>query len=241
MFYSAERARLYARLSALLPDGLDRFFLCNSGTEAVEAAMKFARLSTGRRGMVSAMRGFHGRTFGALSATHKKQYRAPFAPLVPGFTHVPFGRMERLQGAVNDKTAAVLLEIVQGKGGVRVADADYFQAAARLCAESGALLIIDEVQTGYGRTGTMFAFEQMGIVPDILCLGKAIAGGLPMGAAVLGARVEELPVGAHGSTFGGNLLACAAANAVLDIFAAEKLAIRSAELGQLPPVRFTGH
>jgi len=231
MFYDGQRARLYQRLAALLPPGLTRFFLCNSGTEAVEAAIKFARLSRGRPGVVAAMRGFHGRTLGALSATHKKQYRQPFAPLVPGFSHIPFGNIERLEAAVTDGTAAVILEVVQGEGGVRLADPDFFAAARAICDEQGALLIVDEVQTGYGRTGTFFALEQVGLQPDMLCMGKAMAGGVPMGAVAIGDRVGPLPVGAHGSTFGGNPLACAAANSVLDIFEAEQLVARAAANG----------
>lgn len=231
MFYNDERARFMGRLAAVLPGDLNRIFLCNSGAEAVEAALKFARLSTGRTEVVAMMRGFHGRTFGSLSATHKSDYREPFQPLVPGFCHVPFGNVARLDTAVTDQTAAVILEIVQGEGGVRLADPTFFQAARRLCDERGALLIVDEVQTGYGRTGTFFACEQVGVVPDLICLGKAMAGGLPMGAVGIGGRVQNLTPGVHGSTFGGNPLACAAANVVLDVIEEEGLHGRAAELG----------
>lgn len=229
--YNDRRAALLARLAATLPDGMDRLFLCNSGTEAVEGAIKFARLSTGRRGIVATMRGFHGRTMGALSATHQKAYRDPFEPLVPGFSHVPFDNVARMDQAITDETAAVLTEVVQGEGGVRPAGAEWLQATARLCRERGALLIVDEVQTGYGRTGRMWAFEHFDIQPDLVCMGKAMAGGVPMGAIGIGARVASLPTGAHGSTFGGNPLACAAATAVLDIMAEENLAARAAENG----------
>ncbi len=231
MFYNNERARFMARLAAILPGDLNRVFLCNSGTEAVEAALKFARLSTGRVEVVAMMRGFHGRTFGSLSATHKADYREPFQPLVPGFCHVPFGNAARLDTAASEQTAAVILEIVQGEGGVRLAEPAFFQAARRLCDERGALLIVDEVQTGYGRTGTLFACEQVGIVPDLICLGKAMAGGLPMGAVGIGGRVQNLTPGVHGSTFGGNPLACAAAHAVLDVMEEEELYGRAAEMG----------
>ncbi len=231
MFYNDQRAQFQARLAAVLPGDLNRVFLCNSGTEAVEAALKFARLSTGRVEVVAMMRGFHGRTFGSLSATHKPDYREPFQPLVPGFCHVPFGNVARLDTAVTEQTAAVILEIVQGEGGVRLADPTFFQAARRLCAERGALLIVDEVQTGYGRTGTLFACEQMGITPDLICLGKAMAGGLPMGAVGIGGRVQNLTPGVHGSTFGGNPLACAAANVVLEVMEQEGLHGRAAEQG----------
>ncbi|MCP4363564.1 MAG: acetylornithine/succinylornithine family transaminase [Chloroflexi bacterium] len=231
MVYNNQRARVMARLAAILPGDCDRIFLCNSGTEAVEAALKFARLSTGRTEVVAAMRGFHGRSLGALSATYKKEYRRPFQPLVPGFSHVPFNNLARMDKAITKNTAAVILEIVQGEGGVRVGNPAYFQAVRRLCDERGALLIADEVQTGYGRTGTMFACEFAGIVPDLICLGKAMAGGIPMGAVGIGGRVKNLMPGVHGSTFGGNPLACAAANAVLDLFADEGLDGRAAEMG----------
>ncbi|MEM7335909.1 MAG: aspartate aminotransferase family protein [Chloroflexota bacterium] len=231
MFYNDQRAQFLSRLAAILPGDLDRIFLCNSGTEAIEGAIKFARLSTGRSEVISTVRGFHGRTMGALSATHNKKYRQPFMPLISGFSHVPFNKIEAMETAVTDQTAAVIVEIVQGEGGVRPGSRSYFQALRKLCADRGALLILDEVQTGYGRTGSMFACEQMGIVPDIICLGKAIAAGVPMGAIGLGGRVTDLPKGSHGSTFGGNPLACAVANAVLDIYEAEGLVERSAQLG----------
>lgn len=231
MFYNDKRAQLLDQLTRILPEGLDRIFLCNSGTEAIEGAIKFARLSTGRTGIVSAMRGFHGRTYGALSATHKKEYRDPFLPLVPGFSQVPFENVDRLKTAVTPETAAVILEIVQGEGGVRPGSAAYFQAVRQICDETGALLIIDEVQTGFGRTGRWFASEHVGIVPDMLVMGKAIAGGVPMGAIAIGPRVKELPIGVHGSTFGGNPLACAAAIATLQTIQNEDLVTRAAELG----------
>lgn len=233
LFYNDRRGEYLQRLTAILPVGLERVFLCNSGSEAVEAAIKFARYSTGRPEVIAMMRGFHGRTLGALSATHNRKYRQPFEPLVPGFTHVPFNNIERLESAINENTAAVIIEIIQGEGGVRTAPAEYFQAVQRLCREHGALLIVDEVQTGFGRTGRWFAFEHAGIQPDILTLGKAMAGGIPMGATVLGPRVADLKTSIHGSTFGGNPLACAAAIAALDIYQGEALVQRAAELGEL--------
>lgn len=231
VFYNDQRAELLSRLSARLPAGLDRLFLCNSGTEAVEAAIKFARLSTGRPGIVAAMRGFHGRTLGALSATWERKYRAPFEPLVPAFSHVPFDNLDRMAQAVREDTAAVLVEVVQGEGGVRPGPPEYFQGLRELCDARGALLIVDEVQTGFGRTGRWFAVEHAGIVPDLMCLGKAIAGGVPMGAVAIGPAVAELPAGSHGSTFGGNPLACAAAIAALEAYERGRLIQRSAEMG----------
>jgi acetylornithine/LysW-gamma-L-lysine aminotransferase len=231
MFYNDCRAQLLERLAEITPGQLNRFFLCNSGAEAIEAAIKFARLSSGRAGIVATMRGFHGRTLGALSATHKAIYREPFMPLVQGFSHVPFNDIEAMYAAVNEDTAAVLVEVVQGEGGVYPGDPAYFQALRRLCDERDVLLIADEIQTGFGRTGRWFATEHMGFLPDILCLGKAIAGGVPMSVAALGPRIKNLTPGLHGSTFGGNPLACAAALATLDIIEEEDLVGRSAEMG----------
>ena len=231
MFYNDHRAQLLQRLANVLPPGLNRFFLCNSGAEAVEGAIKFARLSTGKPDVVAAQRAFHGRTLGALSATHKNKYRDPFLPLVPGFCHAPFGQIQPLADAVTGQTAAVILEIVQGEGGVRLGTADYFQAVQELCQQRDVLLIVDEVQTGFGRTGRWFAFEHMDIQPDLVCMGKAMAGGVPMGAVALGRRVAPLPPGVHGSTFGGNPLACAAALATLRVIAEESLIVRAADLG----------
>lgn len=220
-FHNDMRAALLDRLAQAAPPGLDRAFLCNSGTEAVEAAIKFARAATGRPGIVAAARGFHGRTMGALSATWKEDYRRPFAPLTPGFSHVPFNDLRALETAVTAETSAVLLEPVQGEGGVHVAQQEYLQGAADLCRQRGALLILDEVQTGYGRTGRLFACEHFGVVPDLLCVAKSMAGGLPMGACLIGPRVGTLPPMSHGSTFGGNPLACAAALRVLDVMTSE--------------------
>ncbi len=231
LFYNDVRAAYLERLVAVLPAGMNRVFLCNSGTEAVEAAIKFARFSTGRTQIIAAMRGFHGRTLGALSATWEKSYRAPFEPLAPDYQHVRYNDAAALEAAISDGTAAVLLEVIQGEGGVRPATPEYLQAAARLCQERGALLIIDEVQTGFGRTGRMWACEHAGIVPDLLCLAKGIAGGLPMGATCLGPRVQTMPPGLHSSTFGGNPLACAAAIATLDELVERRLPERAAALG----------
>lgn len=231
IFYNDRRAELLNRLSMHLPDGLDRIFICNSGAEAVEAAIKFARLSTGRPGVVATMRGFHGRTLGALSATWERKYREPFKPLVPAFSHVPFDNLERMEQAVNDDTAAVLVEIVQGEGGVRPGSPAYFQGMRELCDERGALLIIDEVQTGFGRTGRWFAIEHVGVVPDMMCLAKAIAGGVPMGAVAIGPAVADLPSGSHGTTFGGNPLACAAALAAIEAYERDGLIQHAAETG----------
>ncbi|MEJ2349335.1 MAG: aminotransferase class III-fold pyridoxal phosphate-dependent enzyme, partial [Anaerolineales bacterium] len=221
-YYNDRRAAAMEKLGSLVP-GMERVFLCNSGTEAVEAALKFARLSTGRTQIIAAMRGFHGRTMGSLSATWNKRYREPFEPLVPGFEHVPYNNCEALEKAINGETAAVLLEVVQGEGGVHLAGAEYLQRAKELCQREGALLIIDEVQTGFGRTGKMLAIEQSGVIPDLLCLAKSIAGGVPMGAVLISPEVQNLSPGMHASTFGGNPLACAACLAALEVMEEERL------------------
>ena len=186
MFYNDMRAQLLEKLTGLAPDGMSRAFLTNSGTETVEAAFKFARYSTGRTKIIATMRGFHGRTFGALSATWNKKYRQPFEPLVPDFAHVPYNNLEKLAAEMDDNTAAVILEVVQGEGGVYPGDADFLLGAQQLCHQRGALLIIDEIQTGFGRTGKMFALEHYALQPDMLCVAKSIAGGLPMGALLIG-------------------------------------------------------
>jgi acetylornithine/LysW-gamma-L-lysine aminotransferase len=221
-FPNDQRAQLMEKITALVP-GLDRVFFCNSGTEAVEAAFKFARISTGRKNFIAAMRAFHGRTYGALSATFNKKYREGFEPLLPGVSHVAYNNIEALDKAVNEETAAVILEVVQGEGGVYPATAEYIQAARRICDERGALLIVDEIQTGFGRTGKMFAVQHYGVTPDLLTCAKSIAGGVPMGAVLIGKNIKNLVPGVHGSTFGGNPLSCAAANAALDVIKEEDL------------------
>ena len=203
-YYNDRRAELMTKLGSLLP-GAERVFLCNSGTEAIEAALKFARVSTGRTKFIAAIGGFHGRTMGALSATWNKRYREPFKPLVPGFEHVAYNNLTALEEAIDGETAAVILEVVQGAGGVHIGERTFLEEAQRLCQESGALLIIDEVQTGFGRTGKLLAVEHFGLNPDLLCLAKSIAGGLPMGAVLIGPRVENLAPGMHATTFGGNV------------------------------------
>ena len=230
VFYNDRRAALLAKLVSVAPDSLTRAFLCNSGTEAVETAFKFARLSTGRTDIVAAVRGFHGRTMGALSATHKKEYRQPFAPLVPGVAHVPFNNLEKLSDAVTERTAAVVLEPVQGEGGVHRADPDYLRGVRELCDERDVLLIVDEIQTGFCRTGRMFAVEHSGVQPDVMCVAKGIAGGVPMGAALFSDKVKPA-IGIHGSTFGGNPLACAVGLAAIGYMVEQDLAGRAAASG----------
>lgn len=230
VFYNDQRALLMEKLIQITPANLKRVFLCNTGTEAVEGAIKFARYSTGKTDFICAMRSFHGRTMGAVSATYNPKYRDDFKPLVPGFHHVPFNNFEKLKNEITDHTAAVLLEIVQGEGGVNIGQKDYFLQVADLCREKGVLLIIDEVQSGFCRTGKMFACEHLGIEPDMLLLAKSIAGGIPMGAIVCSDKIKA-PMGKHGTTFGGNPLACAAALAAIDTMITDKLDEQAREKG----------
>jgi len=230
--YNDQRAALLAELTTRTPGDLNRVFLCNSGAEAVEGAIKFARYFTGRPGIIAAMRGFHGRTMGALSATWNPKYREPFLPLVPGFGHVPYNDLEAMAKAVTPDTAAILIEVVQGEGGVRPAAEDYLRGLRELCDEREVLLVADEIQTGVGRTGRWFACDHVGLVPDLLCVGKALGGGVPMGAVVFRERLGTMPVKTHGSTFGGNPLACAASRAVLRVMADEDLPARAGRLGE---------
>ncbi len=223
------RAQFLQKLVDVLPEGLERVFLSNSGAEAVEAALKLARACTGRSKVVAATRGFHGRTLGALSATWKPDYKKPFEPLVPGFEHVPFGDLDALERAVDGRTAAVILEPVQGEGGVHPAPPGYLRAAGALCAAHGALLVLDEVQTGL-RTGAWLYSEREGVVPDVVCLGKGLGGGVPIGATVFRSSLS-FQRGQHGSTFGGNPLACRAALAVLETVERDGLLERGRELG----------
>lgn len=209
-----------------------KVFFCNSGAEANEAALKMSR-RTGRTKVVATLGGFHGRTMGALSLTGQPAKRTPFEPLVPGVSHVPFGDVAALEAAIDDDTAAFIVEPIQGEQGVVVPPEGYLQEARRITSEHGALLILDEVQTGIGRVGTWFAFQQAGIVPDVITLAKGIGGGLPLGATIgFGAAADLFQPGQHGTTFGGNPVCCAAALAVLDTIAAEGLLEHASSVGK---------
>jgi acetylornithine/LysW-gamma-L-lysine aminotransferase len=211
MFYNPVRARLAEKLAKLAPGDLNRVFFCNSGAEAIEGALKFARSTTGRQEIIAAMRGFHGKTMGALAATWGPEYQKPFAPMMPRLKHVPFNNFAKFEKTLSEETAAVLLEIVQGEGGVRVGDRECFRKVRELCNAQGVMLIIDEVQTGFGRTGTL-------------------AGGIPMGAVLCNDRIK-VPVKSHTSTFGGNPTACAAALASLEVIEKEGLIENAKTLG----------
>ncbi len=228
------------RLLFLLGAGEGRVLMCNSGAEANEAAFKIAR-RTGRLKIVSTIGGFHGRTMGALALTGQPAKREPFEPMPPGVEFVPYGDAEALRTAVDADTAAVVLEPIQGESGVIIPPEGYLQAAREITTQHGALLVIDEVQTGVGRTGVWFAHQRAGIVPDVVTLAKGLGGGLPIGACIgLGAAGDLLTAGQHGTTFGGNPVCCAAALAVLDTVAAEGLLDRADALGKDLGTRIEG-
>ncbi len=226
-FHIPAQQQLAERLTAL--SGLDQAFFCNSGAEANEAAIKLARKyfhdqQSPRRNIITATQSFHGRTLNTLTATGQDKVKIGFDPLPPGFAHVPLNDISALAAAINAQTAAVLLEPLQGEGGVNIAHADYLLAVRKLCDQHGILLILYEVQTGIGRCGSMFAFEQANIQPDILTLAKGLGGGVPIGAMLATSAVAvSFGPGTHGSTFGGNPLSCTAALTVLDVIEAEDL------------------
>jgi acetylornithine/succinyldiaminopimelate/putrescine aminotransferase len=233
-FVVPEQVEIAERLARVAPGGLDVAFLTSTGTEATEGALKLARKLTGRPGFVAFERAFHGRTFGALSVSWRKEWRAPFEPLLPGPQFVPFDDLDAAAAAIDDTTAAVIVEPIQGEGGVRVPSDDFLPGLRRLCDERGALLICDEVQGGMGRSGRWFSFEHWGVVPDIVTLAKSLGGGLPLGAILstpeIFATFVDPPL-SHLTTFGGNPVACAAAVAAFDVTERDGLVARAAEVG----------
>jgi putrescine aminotransferase len=235
-FFNPVQGALARRLAEVAPEGLQYTFFSNSGTEAVEAALKMARAATGRTGFVSTEGGYHGKTMGALSVTGREKYRKPYQPLVPGASFVPYGDLAAAEAAINETTAAFIVETVQGEGGVHVAPPGYLAGLRAACDRAGALLIADEVQTGLGRTGKWFGCDHEGVRPDLMTLAKALGGGvMPIGATMGTAAVwnkvfADNPL-THTSTFGGNPLACAAGLAVLDIMERDNLVERVATQG----------
>jgi acetylornithine/LysW-gamma-L-lysine aminotransferase len=225
------RDDLYAKLAALAPEGLENVWLNNSGTEANEAALKFARSATGNSKIVAAKRGFHGRTMGSLSVTWKKKFRAPFEPLVDDVEFVTYGDEEELAVVVDDDTAAVILEPVQGEGGVNPATKAYLRTARELTANTETALIFDEVQTGLGRTGAFWACEHASVTPDVLTTAKGLASGLPIGGTLCADWIAE-SAGSHGSTFSGSPVVSAAAEATLSVLVEENLPEHAAEMGE---------
>lgn len=231
-FYNAVRSELLQKIVQIVPQGLNKVFLANSGTEAVEGAIKLARKVSGKPEIIALIGAFHGKTMGALSATWEKKYREPFKPLVPEFKHVPPNNLEKMQEAITEKTAAIIVEPIRGEGGVRVPPEEFLPGLRTICDERGILLIFDEVQTGFGRTGKILACEHWDVTPDILCLAKSVAGGLPLGITIAKENImSSFKVGEHTNTFGGNPLVCAAACAAIDVLIQEKLPERAATIG----------
>lgn len=231
---------LAKNLAAITPGNLQRSFFGNSGAEAVEGALKLARAATGRRGFVYCDGSFHGKTLGALSVTGREKYRKTFQPLLPECVSIPFGRLDALESKLKDKTfAAFIVEPIQGEGGIIIPPPGYLSGAREICSRYGTLLIIDEIQTGLGRTGKMFACEHEGVIPDIMCIAKSLGGGvMPIGAYITTDEIWKKAYGSidrallHTSTFGGNTLATAAAIATLEVIYEEKLPERALESGR---------
>jgi acetylornithine/LysW-gamma-L-lysine aminotransferase len=223
-YYNDKRAEFIEKLVRITPEGLNKAFLSNSGAESVECAIKLARKYTCKTEIIALMGAFHGKTMGALSATWDKKYREPFMPLIPEIKHVAPDNAEKIREAITDKTAAVLMEPIRGEGGVRVPPDGYLQEVREICNEKNILLIFDEVQTSFGRTGKLFGCQNWGVIPDVMCLAKPFAGGLPIGITVAKENVmASLKIGEHSTTFSGSPLVCAAGCAAIDALLEEKL------------------
>jgi len=238
-FYSEPQGKLAQLLSERAFGG--KCFFCNSGAEANEAALKLARLHTSQEKykFITAEGSFHGRTFATVTATAQPKYHEGFLPLLPGFVYVPFNDIAALESAFSDEVAAVLVEPIQGEGGINVATADYLQTIRRLCDEKGAVMILDEVQTGMGRTGKWFGYQHFDVVPDIITMAKALGGGVAIGAMMATEEIAaSLVPGKHASTFGGNCLACAAGVAVIEAIEEDNLLKNAVELGQYVKDKF---
>ena len=231
--YNDSRSELLERIGKIQPKGLGKVFLSNSGTEAVECAIKLARKYSGKKEIIAMMGAYHGKTFGSLSATWEKKYRDPFLPLVPGVKHVPYGNIEKLRESISSNTAAVIAEPIQGESGVKLPPEGYLKQLREVCDEKDVLLILDEIQTGFGRTGAIFAFQHFDITPDITCLAKGVAGGIPMGLTLSREEImASLRVGEHTSTYGGNPIACAAAAATIEVLQEENLSEKARIQGE---------
>jgi acetylornithine/LysW-gamma-L-lysine aminotransferase len=228
---NAARTALYEQLADVAPGDVDRVWLCNSGTEANEAALKFARHATGRSKLVAAMQGFHGRTMGSLATTWTDAYKDGFGPLAGGVEFVPYGNDEAMRDAVDEETAAVIVEPVQGEGGINPASTAYLEAIRGVTADAGAAMILDEIQTGLGRTGTLWAADAPGVVPDVLTTAKGLGSGLPVGATLVREWIAA-EAGNHGSTFSGGPVVSAAAGATLDVIERENLPAHAADVGE---------
>jgi [amino-group carrier protein]-gamma-(L-lysyl/L-ornithyl)-L-glutamate aminotransferase len=230
--YNTARSTMLKKLSKVVPSGLDKIFFSNSGAEAVETALKFSRKFSGKPGVISMNGGYHGKTFGALSVTSSEKYRRPFEPLLDHIKFVPYGNARKLIDSIDDKTGTVILEPVQGESGIIVPPPGFIQEVREICSRHSLVLIFDEIQSGFGRTGKMWAAENWNTIPDVVCVAKGIAGGFPMGLTITRPEImESMKIGEHSSTFAGNPLGCAAASASIDALVLDGLIQNSADTG----------
>ncbi|MBI2541244.1 aspartate aminotransferase family protein [Candidatus Woesearchaeota archaeon] len=231
LYYTEEQVKLAEKLAGL--SGLDKCFFSNSGAESIEAAIKLARKHTKKTGIIATKEGFHGRTFGSLSATGKEKIKSPFMPLLPGFEHVEYGNPDAINNTITKDTAAIIVEPIQGEAGIVMPCKDYLKHVREACNMHGALMILDEIQTGCGRTGKFFAYEHDKIKPDIVTLAKGLANGIPIGATIAKDEIaKSFGKGDHGSTFGGNPVACCAANFTVDYILKKRLVKNAAIQGK---------
>jgi acetylornithine/LysW-gamma-L-lysine aminotransferase len=230
--YNTTRSILLEKLRKVIPVGLDKMFFSNSGAEAVETALKFSRKFSGKPGIISMNGGYHGKTFGALSVTSSEKYRRPFEPLLEHVKFVPYGNISKLIDSIDDKIGTVILEPVQGESGIILPPPGFIQEVREVCSRHSLVLIFDEIQSGFGRTGKMWAAENWNTTPDIVCVAKGIAGGFPMGLTITKSEIiDSMKIGEHSSTFAGNPLACAAASASIDALVLDGLIKNAAETG----------
>ncbi len=233
-FYNDAREDCLSKLFKIRPEGTDKVFLSNTGTETVETAIKLCRKHTKKRGFVAMVNGFHGKTMGALSLTWAPKYRESFMPLLNDVKFVPYGKAEKLEAAIDENTGAVFVEPVQGEGGINIPPPEYLKQVREICDGKGVLMVLDEVQSGFGRTGKMWAYQHFGVKPDILCSSKALGGGVPIGATFARADImDSLKRGEHSSTFGGNPLSCAACSGAIDALLEDGLVENAAKIGGL--------
>ncbi len=233
-FYNDAREECLSKLAKIKPDGTDKVFISNSGAETVETAIKLCRKYTNKRGIVAMVNGYHGKTMGALSLTWAPKYREPFMPLLSDVKFAPYGKAERLEAAIDENTGAVFVEPVQGEGGINVPPPDYLKRVREICDDKGLVMVLDEVQSGFGRTGKIWAHQHFGVKPDILCSSKALGGGVPIGATFARADImDSLKRGEHSNTFGGNPLACAACSGAIDALLEDGLVENAAKIGGL--------
>ena len=232
-FYNDARERCLSRLAKIKPDGTDKVFLSNTGAESVETAIKLVRKFTKKKGLIAMVNGYHGKTMGALSITWASKYREPFMPLLDGMKFAPYGKTEKLRGLIDDQTGAIFVEPVQGEGGINIPPRSYLKELREICDEKGLLLVMDEVQSGFGRTGKVWAHQHFGVQPDVLCSSKALGGGIPIGATFAKAEImDSLKRGEHSNTFGGNPVACAACAGAIDAMLQEGLVENAKVVGE---------